>query len=944
MRALAALLPQHARRRRLPLWLRPRAEAGSHCEDCRAARGAGRRCKAASPPCRSSTCRSARPRTASSARWTSSARSPTARRRFEPGLLARAHRGFLYIDEVNLLEDHLVDLLLDVAASGENVVEREGLSVRHPARFVLVGSGNPEEGELRPQLLDRFGLAVEVQTPADLPTRVEVVRRRDAFDRDPAGFAERWSEQEASPAPQDRWRRASRLAAVDVPDGALERAARALPGARHGRPARRAHPDPRRARARGARGRCRGRRRSPAPCRRTSRCATACAATRWTTRGSTVRVERALAEVCSAAMSAAAVGPAASARAAGRRTGRSRSSRFREAVWADAHLAAALFAVDPAGLGGIVLRARAGPVRDAWLRCCAGSVAGRNALAPRVPLGITDDRLLGGLDLAADAARRAGRSPSAACWRRRDGGVRAPRHGRAARRRRPPRVWPPCWTRARLCSSATGLRCARRRASAWSRWTRASARTSRSPPALADRLAFPDLDLCQRSSARAQSGMAPAAAVEAWTSAHAEIAAARALLPAVSAGRGQLSRRSAPRPLALGIDSLRRAVLALRAARAAAALDGATPTSRTTTSSLAARLVLAPRAALAAGPGQAPEEQAEPGQQDQAAGQARAGHARRCTGRAAARQHRRRSRTWCWRPTPAPRFRRVSWRCSSRREAGARRASAGKAAPRADHARSAAGRSASAPGEPRGGARLTIVETLRAAAPWQRLRRRRSVARAGASRRASTRARPARRPPRRALRAALARAPTIFAVDASGSAALHRLGEAKGAVELLLADCYVRRDQVALLAFRGKAAELLLPPTRSLVRAEAQPRRACPAAAARRSPRALDAALALADAAPRKGQTPLLVLLTDGQANIARDGRRRAHARRRGSPAGRPAACGAAGLACAADRHLAAPAAAARPRSPPPWARATCRCRYADSAGAFPGCPRSPSG
>jgi Mg-chelatase subunit ChlI len=84
---------------------------------------------------------------------------------FEPGLLARANRGFLYIDEVNLLEDHLVDLLIDVAASGENVVEREGLSVRHPARFVLVGSGNPEEGELRPQLLDRFGLSVEVKTP-----------------------------------------------------------------------------------------------------------------------------------------------------------------------------------------------------------------------------------------------------------------------------------------------------------------------------------------------------------------------------------------------------------------------------------------------------------------------------------------------------------------------------------------------------------------------------------------------------------------------------------------------------------------------------------------------------------------------------------------------------------------------------------------------------------
>ncbi len=111
---------------------------------------------------------------------------------FEPGLLADAHRGFLYIDEVNLLEDHLVDLLLDVAASGENLVEREGLSVRHPARFVLIGSGNPEEGELRPQLLDRFGLSVEVGTPQDLPTRVEVVRRRDDFERDPESFVATW--------------------------------------------------------------------------------------------------------------------------------------------------------------------------------------------------------------------------------------------------------------------------------------------------------------------------------------------------------------------------------------------------------------------------------------------------------------------------------------------------------------------------------------------------------------------------------------------------------------------------------------------------------------------------------------------------------------------------------------------------------------------------------
>ncbi|BDW87137.1 magnesium chelatase ATPase subunit I [Roseicyclus marinus] len=111
---------------------------------------------------------------------------------FEPGLLARANRGYLYIDEVNLLEDHLVDLLLDVAQSGQNVVEREGLSIRHPARFVLVGSGNPEEGELRPQLLDRFGLSVEVTSPRDIDTRIEVIRRRDAYDRDPVGFVTEW--------------------------------------------------------------------------------------------------------------------------------------------------------------------------------------------------------------------------------------------------------------------------------------------------------------------------------------------------------------------------------------------------------------------------------------------------------------------------------------------------------------------------------------------------------------------------------------------------------------------------------------------------------------------------------------------------------------------------------------------------------------------------------
>ena len=143
---------------------------------------------------------------------------------FEPGLLAKAHRGFLYIDEVNLLEDHLVDLLIDVAASGENLIEREGLSLRHPARFVLIGSGNPEEGELRPQLQDRFGLSVEVRTPSAIADRVEVVRRRDAYERDPSGFCAQWAKADAKVRRQILQAR-ERLPSLTVCDAVLQRAA-----------------------------------------------------------------------------------------------------------------------------------------------------------------------------------------------------------------------------------------------------------------------------------------------------------------------------------------------------------------------------------------------------------------------------------------------------------------------------------------------------------------------------------------------------------------------------------------------------------------------------------------------------------------------------------------------------------------------------------------------
>ena len=143
---------------------------------------------------------------------------------FAPGLLARANRGFLYIDEVNLLEDHLVDLLLDVAQSGVNVVEREGMSVRHPARFVLVGSGNPEEGDLRPQLLDRFGLHARITTLTDVAQRVEIVRRRRAFDADPHTFAANW-EKEQTKLQRKIKAAQKRLPQVELTDQALEAAA-----------------------------------------------------------------------------------------------------------------------------------------------------------------------------------------------------------------------------------------------------------------------------------------------------------------------------------------------------------------------------------------------------------------------------------------------------------------------------------------------------------------------------------------------------------------------------------------------------------------------------------------------------------------------------------------------------------------------------------------------
>lgn len=224
VRALAALLPPMRVVQGCRYNCDPAAAPAALCEACRATLAAGGKLKAAQVPVPVVDL----PLGATEDRVVGALDVERALaegvKSFEPGLLARAHRGFLYIDEANLLEDHLVDLLLDVAASGENIVEREGISVRHPARFVLIGSGNPEEGELRPQLLDRFGLSVEVRTPTDLPTRVEVVRRRDAYERDPDGFAARFEKDQAATRRRILAAR-KRIDEVVVPDGAIERAA-----------------------------------------------------------------------------------------------------------------------------------------------------------------------------------------------------------------------------------------------------------------------------------------------------------------------------------------------------------------------------------------------------------------------------------------------------------------------------------------------------------------------------------------------------------------------------------------------------------------------------------------------------------------------------------------------------------------------------------------------
>jgi len=520
--------------------------------------------------------------------------------------------------------------------------------------------------------------------------------------------------------------------------------------------------------------------------------------------------------------------------------------------WSDAVLAAALFAVDPAGTVGVSLRALAGPARDAWIAVL------REFLSPaipvrRVPLNIADGRLLGGLDLA--ATLEAGR-PIA------DRGILVEADGGVVLLAMAERLTPS--TAARLTAVLdTGEVALQRDGIALTSPARfgmvlldeGMAGDERPPEALRDRAAF-HLDLT-RISLRDVVAAGPTPE---------SVAAARVRLPNVRASAA-LVEAFCSAALALGIESLRVPLLALRVARAAGALAGRDSVSDED-AALAARLVLGPRATQIPAP--PPESEAEdPSEErpsekeppDAAAGEPSPDETSIDAERAlddvvleAAQA-----------AIPADLLAQL--------RLGTGGAASAQSAGRAGVSRQTAARGRPVGvrrGLPRSGVRLNVIETLRAAAPWQRIRR---GARGDAG---QTEGMP-RRIEVRGDDFHVTRfkqrtgTTTIFVVDASGSSALHRLAEVKGAVELLLADCYVRRDSVALLSFRGRGAELLLPPTRSLVRAK-RSLAGLPGGGGTPLAAGIDAAASLADAVRRRGQTPVVVLLTDGRANIAADG------------------------------------------------------------------------
>ncbi|MBS0579123.1 MAG: magnesium chelatase subunit D [Proteobacteria bacterium] len=514
-------------------------------------------------------------------------------------------------------------------------------------------------------------------------------------------------------------------------------------------------------------------------------------------------------------------------------------------------MAAALLAVDPAGLGGVVLRCGPGAVRDAWLGHFQHLNGGE---APRrVPAHVSDGRLLGGLDLA--ATLRTGRPVT-------EHGILAAADGGMLMLCMAERLT--AAAAARITSVLdTGEVVLERDGLAERRPTRfgvialdeGADADEHPPPALGERLAL-HLDL---------SGLGGRVLEARCGVSRADIPSARQRLGTVRAPQATVDALCET-AAALGIGSARAASMALRAARAAAALGGRAEVADEDVI-LAARLVLAPRATRVPAPPQPEPERAEdaaPAEEDPRPSAAE--------GRDAESLDRQPPET----PPQALPERTVAATLAvlppgllaqlQGQLAGATRArtSGGRGgAPQRGQLR---GRPIGVLArEPTRGARLHVIETLRAAAPWQRLRRAQSGARA-------TRVLVRKQDFRVTRFKQRTQTTAVFVVDASGSAALHRLGEAKGAVELILAECYVRRDRVALIGFSGRGAQILLPPTRSLLRAK-RSLAGLPGGGGTPLASGLDAARGLADAVRRRGETPLVILLTDGQANVGRNGK-----------------------------------------------------------------------
>ncbi len=527
----------------------------------------------------------------------------------------------------------------------------------------------------------------------------------------------------------------------------------------------------------------------------------------------------------------------------------------------DAATIAALFAVDPVGLGGVALRSPACENRDQWLALLKSLLPAQTPLR-RVPLNINDTALLGGLDLG--ATLQAGKPIALkGLLSQANGGVlvlaMAERMSLSSAAR-----FGSVLDTGMVALQRDGLDTSAKASLGLVALDEGASDDEQMPAGLADRLAF-------RLLMGAQDGDEEGPE---WTPQ--EVLNARERLSQVSIDDETVQALCAA-ALALGIDSLRASVFAVRVARAAAALAGSLTVEEEHTG-VAARLVLAPRATRLP-PAAAPENEAQdtpaetedsPPEPPPEANSQDAENQDESNSVDDQEEDLALTENLAELVLEAAQAAIPSGLLASLKIGQLQRAktptsgSAGALQKNALRGRPVGARK----GEPRAGQRINVLETLRAAAPWQKLRQRQQALSGGQKQRIVVRKEDFHVTRFRQS----GQTTTVFVVDASGSSALNRLAEAKGAVELLLADCYVRRDSVAVLAFRGQTAELILPPTRSLARAK-RSLAGLPGGGGTPLAHAIDASMLLADQLRKKGETPIVVMLTDGKGNIARDGR-----------------------------------------------------------------------